>query len=329
MYKEALEKFQKEHTDYKVIFLHKSGSYLYGTQTPNSDIDYRGIFIPSKIDVLLKKDSGQWNCSTTNESEKNKAGDLDLTLWSVYKFFGMLQGGDTNAFDTLFAVNSPSVEFCLPEMQLIYDNREHFLPNSLKSFFGYALTQVRKYSVKGDRLKDVGTVLEFLNGTITPLDKLTLSMVQHSLPYSEKLKWVIDQDGIEYYEVIGKKYVKNMKLSEFKERVLEIQNSFGARARAAMDSGSVDYKAMYHAFRVLDECLELMATKEIKFPLERKEQYIQIRNRQIAPEALFQALEERFDFVSEFEKSDKNLLRDSKFDVKKSHEILLNFLRNS
>jgi predicted nucleotidyltransferase len=243
MYKEALEKFQKEYPDYKVIFLHKSGSYLYGTQTQNSDIDYRGIFIPSKRDVLLKRDITQWNFSTTNESEKNKAGDLDLTLWSVYKFFGMLQTGDTNSFDTLFSVNSPSIEFCLPEMKLIYDNRYYFLPNSLKSFFGYAYTQVKKYSVKGDRLKDVENVLKFLNNTF-PLDTLTLSMVQHNLPYSEKLKWVIDQDGIEYYEILGKKFVKNMKLAEFKERVLEIQNSFGARARAAMDSGSVDYKVM-------------------------------------------------------------------------------------
>jgi hypothetical protein len=69
-----------------------------------------------------------------------------------------------------------------------------------------------------------------------------------------------------------------------------------------------------------------METKEIKFPLERRDFYLQVRNRQITSEVLFQALEERFDFVSEFEKSNKNLLRDSKFDVKKSQEILLNFL---
>lgn len=242
MYKEALAKFQSEHPGYKVIFLHKAGSYLYGTSTPNSDIDYRGLFVPTQRDVLCKKDIYQWSFNTADKNTKNGKDDLDLTLWNVHKFLGMLQGGDTNAFDTLFAYNSHAEEFSTEEMSSVFDNAKYLFPTSLKSFFGYALTQVKKYSIKGDKLKDVESVLDYLKKlqqdlTKTTYERQTLSVVKTELPNTDKLKWVSDENGIEYYEVLGKKFVQNMKLPEFEERVLEIKSTYGMRAKASMENG--------------------------------------------------------------------------------------------
>ena len=33
----------------------KFGSHLYGTDTEDSDVDYKGVFLPAKKEILLNK----------------------------------------------------------------------------------------------------------------------------------------------------------------------------------------------------------------------------------------------------------------------------------
>lgn len=40
------------------------GSHLYGLETENSDMDYKGIYLPKLDDVLLGKDAGEIRSST-------------------------------------------------------------------------------------------------------------------------------------------------------------------------------------------------------------------------------------------------------------------------
>ena len=39
----------------------KFGSHLYGTDTENSDVDYKGVFLPSKEDILLGRIQKSYN----------------------------------------------------------------------------------------------------------------------------------------------------------------------------------------------------------------------------------------------------------------------------
>jgi len=52
---EILKSFENEYNA-KVVYVTIYGSKLFGTDNANSDTDYKGIFIPSKKDVLLKRD---------------------------------------------------------------------------------------------------------------------------------------------------------------------------------------------------------------------------------------------------------------------------------
>lgn len=54
----------------RIVYITVSGSKLFGTDNANSDTNYKGIFIPSREDVLLKKDIEHFNYNT-NTKEKN------------------------------------------------------------------------------------------------------------------------------------------------------------------------------------------------------------------------------------------------------------------
>lgn len=49
------------------------GSHLYGLSTPESDRDFKGIFMPSKEEILLGKIPKSIRTSTGDPNEKNKA----------------------------------------------------------------------------------------------------------------------------------------------------------------------------------------------------------------------------------------------------------------
>ena len=52
------------------------GSHLYGLNTPNSDVDYKGIFMPTLEELLLGTYPKTIVTSTGPEHAKNSADDV-------------------------------------------------------------------------------------------------------------------------------------------------------------------------------------------------------------------------------------------------------------
>jgi predicted nucleotidyltransferase len=319
-----LEKFKELYPEYAVVFFHISGSRLYGTELPNSDTDYRGVFIPPLKDLVMKTDIEQWTSSTGNKT-KNGTDDIDITLWSIHKFIKLLGVGDTNAFDTLFAYQTPSELLCTQVFVDLFDEREVFYPKSLRSFFGYALGQVKMYSVKGDKLQDILLVKSQVQALLDGTSYEKLKDIKEHLPISNNLKFIED-DTTEYYQVLDKKFITNIRLSEFMEKILEMESKYGSRAKASMENKLVDWKAMYHAFRVLLECSELMRTGNIQFPLAYADFLLLLRKQEIGAERAFSMLEDLYNEVSDFEKTDGNFLNHIKQDPSRFKEILWRYL---
>jgi predicted nucleotidyltransferase len=70
------------------------GSTAYGLNTPESDLDYRGVFIntdPSKILGLERMDHVQ------------KQETDDIVYYEIRKFFELLRNGNTGALEILFS----------------------------------------------------------------------------------------------------------------------------------------------------------------------------------------------------------------------------------
>lgn len=121
----------------KKLLLFKAivGSQAYGTNTPESDTDIKGIYIQDPFDV------GSFMY------EPQDIPDKDTTYWEIRRFLELAMSSNPTVLELLF-----SPEDCiLYEHELfkrIRDNRDLFLTKECKnSFMGYAKQQI--YKAKG------------------------------------------------------------------------------------------------------------------------------------------------------------------------------------
>ena len=93
------EKLQTEEYDFlktdpklgsQVIVLTLGGSYAYGTEQENSDLDCRGIALNSKSEILLG-----------NDFEQVVDIDTDTTIYSFNKILSLLTSNNPNTLEIL------------------------------------------------------------------------------------------------------------------------------------------------------------------------------------------------------------------------------------
>ena len=146
----------------KIIF----GSHLYGTNTPQSDQDFKGVFLPTKREVYLGKIPKSYRIdSKKNNNVKNTSEDTDCEMYSLHYFIKMACDGETSVLDMLHA----------PDNMLIYTsdiwkditlNKHLFYTKNLRALIGYARRQASKYGIRGSRLNDAKKVLDYCQETI-------------------------------------------------------------------------------------------------------------------------------------------------------------------
>jgi predicted nucleotidyltransferase len=139
----------------------KFGAHLYGTVTSDSDLDYKGIFLPTKEQVLLGRIPKSHNYSTGKDDSRNTKNDVDTELYSLHYFIKLACAGQTVAMDMLHAPDS-----MILKKSKIWDEivkyKQKFYTKNLKSFIDYARRQASKYGIKGSRINAALRVLEIL-----------------------------------------------------------------------------------------------------------------------------------------------------------------------
>ena len=252
------------------------GSHLYGTNTPSSDLDIRGVFIPSKRDILLGRIP-----RTNKEQEAGKEDDYEL--FSLHHFVKLACEGQTVAFDMLW---TPQDSVTYGEAGWIwdelYDLRHQFLSKRMNAFIGYARGQAAKYSLKGERLNK-------LEAFVGVLDRHTQGKLQDIWDIIFKEDERLNPQGVKELQICGKWFGATTDLEHIRQSVQSTLNAYGSRAGAAAKDGGIDWKAMSHAVRVSLELNELLTTNEIKFPLHDAGILLEIKQGKI-PLAEVQAL---------------------------------------
>lgn len=122
------------------------GSTAYGLNTPESDVDFRGVFVntePSKILGLEKHEHVQ------------KQETDDIVYYEVRKFFELLRNGNTGALEILFSEEMPldtTVEF----ETLVRPNKLKFVDTEkmFKCLLGYM--QGERRLANGERTGQLG-----------------------------------------------------------------------------------------------------------------------------------------------------------------------------
>ncbi len=165
--------FTHNNQTYELLLLHLAGSKLYGNSTPQSDTDYRGIFLASKETKLGILGSVQQLEGIEVYKSLKKAGlDLaetdDICIWELNRFVDLAAQNNPNVCDTLcFDYNNPKYTVYINEKgKEIVDNRKLFLSSKLKfTFSGYAISQLAKIRNRDKYLTkypDVSRVLAFI-----------------------------------------------------------------------------------------------------------------------------------------------------------------------
>jgi len=271
--KELEKKLEENHPGYKIIYMSYYGSKLFGTNNPNSDTDYFGLFLPSKKDIYLKKDAHFISFNTNNEG-KNTKDDNDIKFCSVFEFFRLLKNGDHEKFDLLFSMFSPSVLIETEESNIIKENYKKLLTKKPEAFVGFALKQANKYSVKGDRLKLIESLINSLNNEfkINKSDKIEniFPLIKEKYGESIFIEFINKEEG-NYISVLNRLYVSGLKYKDFLTSLCKVKETYGDRAERAKNAEGIDFKAFSHAFRAIIEAEELLKTGFISLPLKNKD----------------------------------------------------------
>ncbi len=246
------------------IFECITGSRLYGTGTPESDYDYRGVCIPP-MEILLhpfmnfdQKDSGF-------EEE-------DRAIYSLPKFFKICADSNPNIIELLF-VPENNIILSTPIWEHIIENRNLFISKKAKfTFTGYAFSQLN--AIKRHR-----------QWFINPPDKKP-HRNDFGLTDSPKISFQALVDA----KAINSSYFKDEYVEEIqKERLYrEAKNSWdhyqewmknrNPKRRELEEKYKFDCKHASHLFRLLTEGEELLKTGKINFPLSNAEELLAIKN---------------------------------------------------
>ena len=260
-----IKKLLKEHN---VIMLTKFGSHLYGTDTPESDTDYKGIFMPTAEQILLGKIPKTINFDSNPSNEKNGAEDIDCELYSFHYFMELACKGEMVAIDMLHA-NPENIIQTSELWGEIFTMRSMFYTTDMKAFVGYARKQAAKYGLKGSRLNSAERLITFLS-KLDPESRM--SEVWDDLPTDDNMKHQPNDSGVALkhmmFNFCGKQIQSTNKVKYTLDMVEKFYDSYGHRAIAAKNNEGVDWKAMSHALRAGCQIKEIFQTGDLQFPLQ-------------------------------------------------------------
>jgi predicted nucleotidyltransferase len=125
-----LQKIAQENKIYEVV----SGSHAYGLNTPESDIDTRGLFIaPMNITLSIFQNVEQ-------AQDKNN----DVQIFELRKYLHLLQQQNPNILELLW-IPEKHILYKHPVTDLLIVNRGKLLSSKVKfTYAGYAMAQMKR-----------------------------------------------------------------------------------------------------------------------------------------------------------------------------------------
>lgn len=294
-----------------VKFVH--GSHLFGTSTPSSDKDFKGVVVPSRRDLLLGRYPDTSYNQTTKEDKraKNTSEDVDQEMMTFKGFLRLLEEGQAMALETLFAPESQVLEMHPAWREVVLSNRDKLVHKGVSAFFHYAKAQAARYGVKGSRVAAVRSTLEFLSsleegkklseyakdGDARLLDFVRSFGERPSLGDSP-LVAVTQCKGpngtvADHLEVCNRKIPFHATVKYASECFQRIFDEYGKRALEAERHENIDWKALSHAVRVGDQAIELLTTGKITLPRPNAGLLLAVKQGQLAYDAVAAMIETR------------------------------------
>lgn len=283
----------------------KFGSHLYGTDTENSDLDLKGIYLPEAREIVLGKIKKTVTTSRPKrENERNTKDDVDIEILSLDQFLKLLLEGQTMALDMLYAPRTMWTYFNSDTMKIwepIYAHRMRLMNRRLNAFVGYARQQAAKYGQKGFRVHAIRSALEFLKSHPTEMDRIDVlgipvieAWVKETNNENIRLTYKENIDGkiLPYIEVCGKFIALGVTFKNAKKSVQSRFDAYGQRALLVERNEGIDWKALSHAVRVNSQAEEVLTTGFITFPRPDRELLLLVKTGKLPYNQVAEIIEE-------------------------------------
>lgn len=290
-----------------ICLLVVGGSYAYGMNNENSDVDIRGIATNSKFNILTRQDFEQIVDTNT-----------DTTVYSFDKIINLFCSCNPNTIEML-GVKPEHYIKVTPIGQEILDNKELFLSKkAIHTFGGYANAQLRRLENKAARLvcqdaleKHILKSIE--NASIDfktrffnmPEDSIKLYIDKAvNLDFIDEIFMDINLNHYPLRDYVG--YLTYM------NDIIKSYNKIGKRNEHAIEHNKLA-KHMAHLVRLYYMCFDILEKGEINTYREKEHDLLMsIRNGNYLDENR-QPIKEFYDMVNELE---------SKLDYLKVHTDL-------
>lgn len=201
-----MEEFWNTRLIYKVY----SGSIAYGTNTPDSDIDIRGVCIPP-ISCLLGQDT----------FEQKEIKEPDTVIYSLRKFIKLALQNNPNILEILFVM--PNHIIFINELgEELRNIRYDFLSKKVyKTYSGYAYDQLKRMeTLKKDAMgKRAENIKKYKYDTKNAMNLIKLLKMAIEI-LTEKEVNVLRHDNKELLDIKNGKYTVN----EIKDEAKRLQN---------------------------------------------------------------------------------------------------------
>jgi hypothetical protein len=252
------------------------GSHLYGTDTPDSDLDLKAVFLPAARDILLQRVPRSIASGPAKAPRiRNTSSDVDREAYSLQRYLELLAEGQTVALDMLFAPDSAMTMPPAPMWREIQAHAPRLVSRRATSFVRYCRQQANKYGIKGSRIATARRALGLLQaleqrlGTTARLGEAASELAALTDGEHASIVELPAQDGrqFRYLDVCGRRMAFTASIKSARDIVQRMVDEYGHRALQAERDQGIDWKALSHAVRVGQEALELFATGRIVFPL--------------------------------------------------------------
>ena len=256
-----------------LLYVALSGSKLFGSDTPQSDLDVKGLFLPCRESLYLQTAPQQFSDSTnpSDSERKNTVADVDVTVWSLQFWLKLLQRGDINAVSLLFSHTHDGAILEGTDAAFVARLREleprKLLKRSLGGMMGFAYSQAIRYSDKGKHLRAVTIALEHL-GRVTGTVAGAAETIVMTVADPALARIASSEAGQPQLLILEKAFDLTASAAWALKPLQQLEERYGKRSRVALLAGGIDHKAFSHSLRVLEEMRLLHEHGRIVYPHE-------------------------------------------------------------
>ena len=245
------------------IFKYRAGSHSYGLNTPESDIDIRGVCIPP-VDYWM----GVHNFEQYNVMEPD-----DIVIYGLRKFFDLASNSNPNIIEFLYADFDDYIKDT-PIWERIVQSRHLFLSKKAKfTFSGYAISQLKRIQTHRKWLMDIPKKPERVDFGL-PVDRaLVNNTAKGALENLIKEGYTISSDIMQVYQ--KEHEYKNAK-SKY-DQYLNWKKNRNQKRFLLEEKFGYDTKHASHLVRLLKMGVEILTTGEVHVKRPDREELIAVR----------------------------------------------------